>query len=395
MTVKQIAELVNTSTKEVLGEVAIQTEDLSNVVDIGKQIADANAVDNYVKSLVDHIGKVIFVNRKYNGNVPSVLKDAWEYGSILEKIDADIPEAKENDSWKLTNGTDYSPNVFYKPTVTVKFYNSKTTFEVAMSFTEKQVKESFNSADQLNGFISMLYNSVDKSMSVKMDSLIMSTINNATATVMNANFASVKDGNYSASTSTQAVNLLKLYNDKMGLTASNALTASKALADKDFLKFASMTIGLYKDRLGKMSTLFNVGNKARFTPADSLHIVALSDFMASLNSYLEADTFHNELVKLPNGIETVPYWQGSGTDYGFDSVSNIHINIKNGDSTAEVNAKGILAVMFDNDAVGVTNEDRRVTTQFNPRAEFVNSWFKFDCSYFNDMNENFVVFFIA
>ena len=391
MKVEQIANLVNTSTKEVLGEVAIQTQDLSNVVDIGKQLIDANAVDNYVKSLVDHIGKVIFVNRKYNGNVPSVQKDAWEYGSILEKIDADIPEAKENDSWKLTNGQDYSPNVFYKPTVTVKFYNSKTTFEVAMSFTEKQVKESFSSADQLNGFISMLYNSVDKSMSVKMDSLIMSTINNAIATVIHSNFSSVSDSNYSASTSTQAVNLLKVYNDKMG----TSLTADKALADKDFLKFASMTIGLYKDRLGKMSTLFNVGQKARFTPSDSLHIVALSDFMASLNSYLEADTFHNELVKLPNGIETVPYWQGSGTDYGFDNVSNIHVAIKNGETTAEVNAKGILAVMFDNDAVGVTNEDRRVTTQFNPRAEFVNSWFKFDCSYFNDMNENFVVFFIA
>ena len=391
MTVKQIADLVNSSTKEVLGETAIQTEDLSNVVDIGKQIVDANAVDNYAKSLVDHIGKVIFVNRKYNGNVPSVLKDAWEYGSILEKIDADIPVAKENDSWNLTNGTDYSPNVFYKPTVTVKFYNSKTTFEVAMSFTEKQVKESFNSADQLNGFISMLYNSVDKSMAVKMDSLIMSTINNAIATVIHSNFTGITDNNYSNSTSTQAVNLLKVYNDKMSTT----LTADKALSDKDFLKFASMTIGLYKDRLGKMSTLFNIGNKARFTPSDALHIVALSDFMASLNSYLEADTFHNELVKLPNGIETVPYWQGSGTDYGFDSVSNIHIKIKNGSTTAEVNAKGILAVMFDNDAVGVTNEDRRVTTQFNPRAEFVNSWFKFDCSYFNDMNENFVVFFVA
>lgn len=391
MTVKQVADLVNTSTKEVLGEVAIQTEDLSNVVDIGKQIVDANAVDSYVKSLVDHIGKVIFVNRKYNGNVPSVLKDAWEYGSILEKIDADIPEAKENESWKLTNGTDYSPNVFYKPTVTVKFYNSKTTFEVAMSFTEKQVKESFNSADQLNGFISMLFNSVDKSMAVKMDSLIMSTLNNATATVIQSNFDSVTNGDYSKSTSTQAVNLLKVYNGKMGTT----LTADKALSDKDFLKFASMTIGLYKDRLGKMSTLFNVGKKARFTPSDALHIVALSDFMASLNSYLEADTFHNELVKLPNGIETVPYWQGSGTDYSFDSVSNIHITIKNGETTKEVNAKGILAVMFDNDAVGVTNEDRRVTTQFNPRAEFVNSWFKFDCSYFNDMNENFVVFFVA
>ena len=391
MTVKQISDLVNSTTKEVLGEVAIQTQDLSNVVDIGNQIVDANEVDNYVKSLVDHIGKVIFVNRKYNGNVPSVLKDAWEFGSILEKIDADIPVAKENDSWNLTNGKDYSPNVFYKPTVTVKFFNSKTTFEVAMSFTERQVKDSFSSADQLNGFISMLYNSVDKSMAVKIDSLIMSTINNAIATVLHSKFADVTENNYATSTSTQAVNLLKVYNDKMSTT----LTVDEALADKDFLKFASMTIGLYKDRLGKMSTLFNIGQKARFTPSDALHIVALSDFMASLNSYLEADTFHNELVKLPNGIETVPYWQGSGTDYGFDSVSNIHVSIKNGDTTSEVNAKGILAVMFDNDAVGVTNEDRRVTTQFNPRAEFINSWFKFDCSYFNDMNENFVVFFIA
>ena len=391
MTVKQISDLVNSTTKEVLGEVAIQTQDLSNVVDIGNQIVDANEVDNYVKSLVDHIGKVIFVNRKYNGNVPSVLKDAWEFGSILEKIDADIPVAKENDSWNLTNGKDYSPNVFYKPTVTVKFFNSKTTFEVAMSFTERQVKDSFSSADQLNGFISMLYNSVDKSMAVKIDSLIMSTINNAIATVLHSKFADVTENNYATSTSTQAVNLLKVYNAKMSTT----LTVDEALADKDFLKFASMTIGLYKDRLGKMSTLFNIGQKARFTPSDALHIVALSDFMASLNSYLEADTFHNELVKLPNGIETVPYWQGSGTDYGFDSVSNIHVSIKNGDTTSEVNAKGILAVMFDNDAVGVTNEDRRVTTQFNPRAEFINSWFKFDCSYFNDMNENFVVFFIA
>lgn len=394
MTIEQVATLVNNSTKDVLGENAVTTQDLSNVVDIGKAIFDSNAVDNYVKSLVNHIGKVVFVNRPYMGNVPSVLMDRWEFGSVLEKIECELPEAKTNETYNLVNGTDYSPNVFYKPTVNAKFYNSKVTFEVDLSFTDRQVKESFSNAEQLNAFVSMLYNSIDKSMTVKVDSLIMSTICNAIGQVLHANFPDVVGGDYSASNSVQAVNLLKLYNDT--LSPTTPLTKDNCMYNLDFLKFASKTISLYKDRLSKISSLFNVGKKARFTPTDKLHIVALSDFVANLDSYLQADTFHNELTKLPNGIEKIPYWQGSGTDYSFNNVSDIHINIKTGDSeTAEIVASGILCVMFDHDAIGVTNNEKRITTQHNPKADFTNSFVKWECSYFNDMNENIVVFFIG
>ena len=394
MTIEQVATLVNNSTKDVLGENAVTTQDLSNVVDIGKAIFDSNAVDNYVKSLVNHIGKVVFVNRPYMGNVPSVLMDKWEFGSVLEKIECEMPEAKTNDTYNLVNGTDYSPNVFYKPTVNAKFYNSKVTFEVDLSFTDRQVKESFSNAEQLNAFVSMLYNSIDKSMTVKVDSLIMSTICNAIGQVLHANFPTVEGGDYSTSNSVQAVNLLKLYNDT--LSPTTPLTKANCMYNLDFLKFASKTISLYKDRLSKISSLFNVGKKARFTPTDKLHIVALSDFVANLDSYLQADTFHNELTKLPNGIEKIPYWQGSGTDYSFNNVSDIHINIKTGDSeTAEIVASGILCVMFDHDAIGVTNNEKRITTQHNPKADFTNSFVKWECSYFNDMNENIVVFFIG
>ena len=394
MTIEQVATLVNNSTKDVLGENAVTTQDLSNVVDIGKAIFDSNAVDNYVKSLVNHIGKVVFVNRPYMGNVPSVLMDKWEFGSVLEKIECEMPEAKTNDTYNLVNGTDYSPNVFYKPTVNAKFYNSKVTFEVDLSFTDRQVKESFSNAEQLNAFVSMLYNSIDKSMTVKVDSLIMSTICNAIGQVLHANFPTVEGGDYSTSNSVQAVNLLKLYNDT--LSPTTPLTKDNCMYNLDFLKFASKTISLYKDRLSKISSLFNVGKKARFTPTDKLHIVALSDFVANLDSYLQADTFHNELTKLPNGIEKIPYWQGSGTDYSFNNVSDIHINIKTGDSeTAEIVASGILCVMFDHDAIGVTNNEKRITTQHNPKADFTNSFVKWECSYFNDMNENIVVFFIG
>ena len=391
MTVVQIKDLMNSVTTEILGKGDIVAEDLSNVVDIGKEIFDNTDVDNYVKSLVNHIGKVIFVNRPYTGNIPSMLMDSWEFGSVLEKIQADIPDATENSTWDLQDGKSYDPNVFYKPKVSAKFFNSKVTFEVPMSFTERQVKESFSSAAQLNGFVSMIYNAVDKSMTIKIDSLVMRTMNNMIAQTLHAEFPTVTDGDYKASTGNKAVNLLKLYNDKYTKT----LTPETAITDPDFIRFASYIMGLYADRLGKLSTLFNVGKKERFTPADMLHVVMLSDFEKAASTYLYSDTWHNENVKLP-AAETVPYWQGSGEDYSFAKTSDIHVTVSDGaGSTVEVVASGILAVMYDRDAMGVCNSDRRVTTQYNAKAEFFNNFYKYDASYFNDLNENFVVFFVA
>ena len=383
MNVKQIYSLVNDITSEITGKTDLLKEDLTNTVDVGKELFSVSDVDNYVKSLVNRVGKTIFTNRKYSGKIPSVVMDSWEFGSILQKISADLPNATEDESWELVNGQSYDPNVFYKPTVSAKFYNSKITFEIPLSFTEKQVKESFNSASELNAFISMLYNAVEKSMTVKTDSLVMRTINNMIAQTYNTDKAGVR-----------AVNLLAGYNTIKGGTP---LTVEKALTDTDFLKYASMQVALYADRLGTMSTLFNAGGKERFTPRDMLHIVLLSDFAQSTKTYLESDTFNKELVELPK-YETVPYWQGSGTNFEFSNVSKIKVTISDKTATGgkkDVEISGILGVMFDRDALGVANLDRRVTTNYNPKAEFFSNWYKFDAGYFNDLNENFVFFYIA
>ena len=375
MEVKQIYSLVNDTTKEILGSEALLAEDLSNIVDIGTEVFNKDAVDGYVKSLVNRIGKVIFVNRVYSGVAPSVMMDSWEYGSVLEKIQSDIPEAVENDSWSLENGKEYSQDVFHAPTVSAKFFNKKITFEIDLSFTELQIKQSFANANELNGFLSMLYNSVDKSLTIKMDSLIMRTINNMIAETINADTTGIK-----------AVNLLSGYNKETG----NSLTAEKALKNAEFIRYASMIINLYTSRLSRISKLFNVGGKERFTSADMLHTIMLSDFKASADSYLQSNTFHNELTALPNA-ETVPYWQGTGVGYDFNSVSSIDVKI---DSKTEVKKSGILAVMFDRDSLGVTNLDRRVTTNYNAKAEFYSNYYKFDAGYFNDLNENFIVFYV-
>lgn len=382
MTVKQIYALMNTVTQEVLGKTDIVKEDLSNVVDLGTEVFDATAVDNYVKSLVNRIGRTIFVNRAYAGKVPSVLMDGWEYGSVLQKVQADIPEATENASWQLEDKKSYDPNIFYKPTVSAKFYNSKVTFEVPLSFTELQVKQSFNSAEELNAFLSMLYNSVEKSMTVKLDALIMRTINNMIAQTYG-------DG----TASSRCVNLLTGYNTQAGTT----LTADKAISDKGFLRYASMQIALYADRMATMSSLFNAGGKARFTPADMRRIVLLSDFAQGAKIYLQSDTFNDELVALPTS-ETVPYWQASGTDFSFAKISQVQVATQDtatAGASKDVTVNGVIGVMFDRDALGVANLDRRVTTNYNPKAEFFNNWYKFDAGYFNDLNENFVLFYVA
>ena len=379
MKVTQLKDIVNTVTSEVLGKENIVSEDLSNLVDVGNEIIDTDNVDNYVKKLIDRIGKVIFVNRLYAGGVPSVLMDSWEFGSIVEKISADMPEADENDSWKLQDGQTYSQDTFYQPKVSAKFFNSKVTFDVKLSFTTQQVKESFASVNELNAFLSMLENGVKNSMTVKLDGLIMRTINNMTAQTLFKGQAM------------QKVNLLTAYNTATGTT----LTADKALMDKEFLKYASLVIKKYQARITKMSTLFNQGQKARFTNTTDLHTVLLSDFADSAEVYLMSDTYHNDTVSLPQH-ETVPYWQGSGKTYAFTDTSTINVKINDGTKTAKgVTQSGIVGVMFDTNALGVSNLNQRTTTAYNARAEFYTNFYKMDAGYFNDLNENFVVFYVS
>lgn len=390
MKMNQIYTLTNTIVKEILGETAVVEENLSNVVDIGTAIFDANAFDAYVKSLVNHIGKVIFVDRPYTGSAPSVLMDGWEYGSVLEKISSEMPVAVENKSWSLVNGTSYDPNVFTQPTATAKFYNQRTTFEIDNSITERQVKQSFSSPTQLNGFISMIFNETQKALTVRTDSLIMRTIcNMIVETVSDAYGTNVtKLGD---SSTVKAVNLLYQYNQKFGTT----LTAAKAMVTPEFIRYAAFQIALYSDRLTRMSTLFNVGGMQRFTPRDYQHIVYLSEFVRAADVYLQSDTFHDVYTRIAEG-ESVPYWQGSGTDYEFSSTGSINaVPSSEGADGDAVEVPGVLACIFDRDALGVANLDRRVTTQFNAKAEFTNYFYKQDAGYFNDLNENFVVFFVA
>ena len=378
MEIKQIYPLVNEATNEALGVEGLVQEDLGNIVEVGKAVFNANAMDKYVKALVNRIGKIIFVNRVYEGSAPSVLMDGWEYGSVMQKVSMGLPEATENETWELTDGQSYDPHIFHAPKgVVAKYYNKYVTFEIDMSFTENQLKMSFNSVTELNGFISMLYTQVENSMTVKLDELIRRTINNMIAETVHTNNGA------------RAINLLTLY--KSAYPADTTITAATALNNKDFIRFAAYIIKVTHGRMRTMSTVFNEGNQPRHTPTDMSHIVLLEDFASGADVFLQSDTFHNELSALPTA-ERVPYWQGSGTSYAFADVSKI--NVKTADGNV-VEQGGILGVMFDRWALGVANIERKVTSQYTPNAEFFTNFYKYKAAYFNDFNENFVVFFVA
>lgn len=378
MKVTQIKDLVNNSLKEVNGSSVLLKEDLSNVVDIGKELLNNDDIDNFVKKLVDRVGKTVFNSRVYQGSAPSVLMDSWEYGSVVEKIDSDLPNVEQNDSWDLQDGKSYDQDIFYQPKVSAKFFNSKVTFDIPMSFTKMQVESAFGSPTELNSFLSMLMTKVQNAMTVNLDGLIMKTINNFTASVINA-----KKG-------MQVVNLLDMYNK----TAQTKVTVDNALTSPDFIKFANLMINTYRDRLTKMSTLFNEAGLNKFTPVDHQHLVILSDLASASKVYLESDTYNQDNVKITN-YDTVPYWQGSGTTYNFTDTSKIDVAIKDGAQTKEVIQTGILGVLFDTSALGVSCQNPRTTTAVNARAEFYTNFNKYDAMYYNDLNENFVVFMIA
>lgn len=388
MKIAQLAAILNGTVNttgiisQTTGKAPVANEDLSNIVDIGNDIKDftggsATNFDSFMRNLIDQVGKVMFVDRKYTSQAPNILKDGWEYGSILQKVRCEVPDARDNATWDLFNypvegGADYpDPFELSKPSATAKFFNSKATYEVPITLTDIQLHEALRSAEEFGRFISMIENRIAMKITLCNDGLIMATIANLMAQKINGG---------------KQVNLVELYN----AFATTPISAAKALTDREFLRFASKTIAQYKKYLAVASNLYNDGDYLTFTPAEKLKFIANTEFSKSLDAYLYSDTYHNEFVNLP-GYEEVAMWQGTGTS----NDDRLKINVKIDDGTqngATVVQDGIVAVMFDEEAAAVCNQNYRVTSQYNGRGEYTNYFYKWDAMYMNDVLENCVVF---
>ncbi len=376
MTVTQIYTLLNEIYGEVTGESNIVQEDLSNIVDVGKTMLQSDYTEKYVNSLLNRIGRMVFVDRVYSGFAPSVIRESWEWGSIMSKSRTQDFTPVKNAAWDLQAGQSVDQYIYTPPTVQTTLYNEMVAWEIDCSFLRDQIEQSFTSVDEYDRFIAMIQSQIRNNEVQYIDTLIMRVINSMIGRRINKNIA--------------VIDLLTMYNTKF----SQSLTPAAAITSKDFARFAAYEIMLFKDRLKVKSKSFceNADGYTTFTPAEYLHLVLLSDFAKSLDVYLQSDTYHESFTEI-GAYETVPFWQGSGSGSDFDiaDISNINIKLP-GLTNQTVDRNYIVGAMFDRDACGIINERRQVATAYNKRGRYWNNFYQVETRLFTDPAENCIVF---
>jgi hypothetical protein len=378
-TVNQIYALINEVAKQTFGESAVTVTDTSTLVALGDKVLSSDVdTDKFAKTLVDRIGRTIFSIRRYTASGDDgLVKEPFEYGCIVQKIYVDLPEAKENKAWEIGESS-YTPTYapVIKPSIKQKLFEKTVTWEIDVTIPDFMFRTAFTSAQGVATLIDAIFTTMDNYMEIALENN-----KNLTRATFIAN--KLNKGNPCGKH-----NLLAEYNALTGAT----LTVATCMRDIGFLKWASQQINLWASRMKKMSVLFNDENYKRHTPTTDLVVNVLQDFDSALVSYLESDTYHNEMVKLANTYSTLPYWQGTGETYSFSDTSKIHVKL-NKDTTVE--QSGVIAVMYDRDAMGVTITKRNGTTERNNHDEYTNYYNKATYGYFNDMSENGIVFYVA
>ena len=375
--VKQIYSILNDVAKQTLGTEAIAVVDTQSFISLGDKVLKSDTdTENFLSKLTDRISKTVYSVRNYTGINKNLMREPFDYGVIVQKIHVEMPEAKENNAWKIGE-QGYTPTYapVIKPIVSQKLFNKLSTWEIDVTIPDFMLKTAFLNESSMATFIDAIFTAMNNAM-------VMCADNNAN--LIRANFIGNK---IHSAKPTQAINLLSQYNT---LTSAN-LTVASCLRDVDFLKWATMQISLWTKRMRVMSKLFNEDSSSKFTSGEYLVLDVLQDFASSTATFVQSDTYHKELVALPMYNE-VPYWQGSGTSFAFADTSKISVKI---DETNEVTQGGIIAVAYDYNAIGTTINEPRSTTDRNNKDEYTNYYNKTTIGCFNDLGENGIVFFIA
>lgn len=400
MKVNQISGMLNDVFGQVLGEENLFQEDLGNIVTSGQVIVKGTTTwsndefDNYCGEIIDKVGRTIFWDRVYTADDLGIWRDSFEYGSVLEKIRCDVGEYSNNCEWDLTtpnaNGEidedlDYNAKIdkhiaelfkFYPAKVQSKYFNRKTTFKATVSITRKQLREAFKSASDMGRFIAMIENRLRTKLEISKNQLQKMTIANA----MGEHIYGQK----------QVIDLKAMYVAEVDSTATG-MTLKQALGSGRAARFIGQKMAWFREMMKEPSTLYSAtGQFFNHTPVEYSRLIVLADLDSALRFNVYGDTYNEEYVKL-NNYKTVPFWQNAGKDAedSLDIRSGLNIKTSN---AHDVSRNDILGVLFDRDGIMICNEDPEVRANYNADGNFTNYLYCTDCSYYNDFDENCIVF---
>lgn len=389
-----VLTIVNEAFKQALGEKAVDTIDCRNIVDVGTTLANYElSTEEFTKSLLNVIVKNWFTDSSYRSqyNDP-FFQDSAQFGAIVQHISVEVPEVTESSAWKDFSSTSPRPTVgtytLYLPVVHTQYYEKSVSWELPICITDEQWDTAMRNEGELIQFVSYILMCVDNALVVHLENM-----NN-----INRNNFMLEKFKYDATPDKKGIHVINLVKKAIddGLIAKpsvgETVTVQDYLSNSSALLNGTETMRLYKDYFSKMSTLFNTAQRKRFTPKDRLVLQVISAFDEKLRTNALSSTYHNDIVGLPN-YQSVPYWQGEGTDLSFESVTTIKgIEASGGSQATAETHTGIVAFMCDKWAIMHTVKSQRVAVKvFEPEA-LRQYYYQYRDMYMNDLTMNAVIF---
>lgn len=371
MAVKQIYEIVNSVNSQTMGVSELTVVDEQGLISLGETVLTTNGLaDTWLNSLAQRIGKTIISFREYKSKYSDMVLDSMQWGNIVQKIKVSMPKATEDESYKLVEGKSIDMYKVANPKVTQRVFTTETPYQFYVTIKRTQLEEAFTSENAMNGFIGAIYGEVQNAIELSLEGLARNCINNFIAERLKSNKCTF--------------NLLKMYNTEN----STQLTVNTCKNDKEFLAYCVSRINLISKYMENMTSIYNDGTQTRHTPKSLQHLRVLEDFESRLETVVQYQAFRDGYVKL-NNYHTTSFWQN------INNPDSIKVT-PSGDKTKEISQDNILAILYDRDALGLYKKDSwNSTTPFNSAGGYYNTYYHHKELYFNDLSENFVVFYLA
>ena len=369
MEVKQIYDVVNSIVSQGMATSELTVVDNQSLIALGNTVLSSSTnTEVFMNTLVERIGRTIISYRKYKSMFDDLLMTDFEWGNILQKIKVQMPTVESDESFGLVDGGSVDMFKVSKPKVTQKLFTSETPFQLHITIQRVHLQEAFTSAEKMGSFISAIFGEVQNKIELSLENLGRNCLNNMIAESYETN---------------RAINLLALYN---ALT-NKKLTVATAKTDGDFLRWAIGYIKLTSRRMTAMSVMYNDGTATRHTPKELQKLYVVADWETQFETVVQYAAFNEEYVKL-NGFKELPYLQSI--------LKPDSVKIKRASDGTEKQIDNIVCCLFDKESLGIYKKELWTsTTPFNSAGGYANTYWHLKNMYFNDLSENFVVFYLA
>lgn len=378
------------------------------IVDLGERLeltedgdfAVNSPADIMFKALLSQIGKVIVDNRRYTANLPKLFVDNMNWGIMTEFVNIDISDVMIDEMWNPTGFIPYNtpksggvyPGIeegkriaavefgFYKPPISATLYKKAHAVMVAITTAREQLFTAFKGLAEYETFIAGLYNSVENTLQVKAEIYALMTVSMGIAKA------------------TANGNVINLRTEWIAQGGDSSLTGAALIADTKFQRYALQRISEIKGYVRRYSAIWNNHNIGTFSPEPN--VILLQSFASAAKFGVRANTYNENLLGIGE-YDTAPAWQAA-----FDTVNTAPYNVESASSIAlteaaataaglspeageDLTITGIIGVLYDRYAMGITLDKRKPTSQYAASRDTVNTFYHALISYI--VNDNFPI----